>query len=154
VDAAGRFSLVAPRDGDYLVRVSSGDGNEVIGARLSLGGGAHEELELVLARPGSLTGRVHVPAGATTSGLRVGALAPGTNPLGVLPILARTTVDIDPDGRFSIPSLAPGTTRVFLRIPETVRHVGSGWRGSGISWSGEHLRPALELGTVDVPAGG
>jgi RNA polymerase sigma-70 factor (ECF subfamily) len=151
VDAAGRFELVAPRAGDYLVRVGSGDGTEAFSAGFHLGS-EPRKLEFVLARPGSLAGRVHVPAGASPDGLRVRAFPLEINAFG--DGFESAVGELDSQGRFSIPSLAAGRARLFLMLPPLVRHQRGGWMGTSSGSNGTRPVFARELGTVDVPAGG
>jgi len=151
VDAAGHFALVAPRAGDYLVRVGSGDGTEAFSAVFHQGS-EPRKLEFVLARPGSLAGRVRVPAGASPAGLLVRAFPLEINAFG--DGFESAVGELDAQGRFSIPSLAAGEVRLFLMLPRLVRHQRGGWMGSSSGSIGTRPVFARELGTVDVPAGG
>jgi RNA polymerase sigma factor (sigma-70 family) len=154
VDEAGHFELVAPRAGTYLVRVAGFDGTEAFSASFSLPAGPGAPLELVLARPGSLSGRVQVPSGASTQGLSVWAfpLALGNDRSHTLS--ERNSVALDGEGRFTIPSVAAGSVKVFLRLPKPLQHRAGGWTSTGTSWMGERLLFARDLGTLEIPSGG
>lgn len=150
-DQGGGFRLVAPRDGSYLVRAAMGDGTDAFSELFTLAGEHREGLELVLSRPGSISGTIHAPAGAAVEGLTVWIRPDLPGGRGG-ELIHRTSAALGADGRYSISSVRSGPATVYLALPPFVRH-GGGW--SSISqWSIEHPYGGVELGTVEIPAGG
>jgi len=153
-DGAFRFDLAQP--GTFLLCARSG-GSRVFSAPLVLET-ARADQELVLPLPGAVRGRVLLPPGANLEGIGLW-IAPASvwgprvlGPAGMGRVyVARDSLDhavatLEADGTFELDNLPPGPSRAFLVIRELTER--------SVTLTEDGIAGGLELGALDVPAGG
>jgi hypothetical protein len=139
----GTFRFPVHASGEYVVIASAPSGSEAVSDVLALEPGAKgREIELVLPRGGTVSGRVRAPGGASCAGLRIWI---GTEKSTGL--VEKTCRDLAADGSFEIGPIAPGRKSAYLLLPAQVRHE----RNGSSSWGG--LGYHAELGAIEIVDG-